>query len=178
MASGRAWFRLKRPTTCTTAETNPRCTAAASTGALPPSKIWVARLDKDKISVVIVDDQASTRRALEALLSFEPRIVIVGQAANGKEAIGLVKENQPDLVLMDVHMPVLDGLEATREIKSGWPQTRIVVYTMFPEHSEEAYQAGADYFLIKGSAGVSPSQVILSLFPLEDAASTTDSAPA
>ncbi len=134
-------------------------------------------MGKDQISVVIADDQASTRRALEALLSFEPRIVIVGQAANGKEAIRLVKEKQPDLVLMDVHMPVLDGLEATREIKSAWPQTRIVVYTMFPEHSEEAYQAGADYFLIKGSAGVSPSQIILSLFPLEAPASPAGSAP-
>ena len=115
---------------------------------------------------------SSTRRALKALLAFEPRIVIVGEAGNGKEAVRLVGEKQPDLVLMDVHMPVLDGLKATQNIKSTWPDVKVIVYTMFPGYQEEAYQAGADYFLIKGSPGVSPAQIILSFFPLKDTTSS------
>jgi DNA-binding NarL/FixJ family response regulator len=125
-------------------------------------------LENDEISVIVADDQVSTRRALKALFAFEPRIVIVGEAGNGKEAVRLVREKQPDLVLMDVHMPILDGLEATRKIKSTWPDVKVVVYTMFPSFQELAYQVGADYFLIKGSSGVTPSQIILSFFPQED----------
>ncbi len=133
-------------------------------------------MEIDPIRVIIADDQVSTRRALKALLSFEPRIMIIGEAANGKEAIQLVGEKQPDLVLMDVHMPVLDGLKATRKIKAGWPNVKVVVYTMFPGYQEEAYQAGADYFLIKGSPGVTPSQIILSFFPVKDAISPESTA--
>jgi DNA-binding NarL/FixJ family response regulator len=93
--------------------------------------------------------------------------VIIGESVNGKEAIRLVGEKHPDLVLIDVHMPVLDGLKATQKIKSAWPEVKVVVYTMFPGYQEEAYRAGADYFLIKGSPGVTPPQIILSFFPLE-----------
>ena len=77
-----------------------------------------ASVKNDKISVIIADDQVSTRRALKALLAFEPRIMVVGEASNGIEALQLVDEKQPDLVLMDVRMPVLDGLEATNKIKA------------------------------------------------------------
>lgn len=123
-------------------------------------------MEKDEIRVIIADDQASTRRALKALLAFEPRIQIVGETGNGKDAIRLVSEKKPDLLLIDVHMPVLDGLKATEEIKSAWPEVKVVVYTMFPGYQEEAYRVGADYFLIKGSPGVTPSQIILSFFPI------------
>ncbi len=128
-------------------------------------------MENDEISIIITDDQVSTRRALKALLGFESRIVIIGEAAHGREAIRLVGEKQPDLVLMDVHMPVLDGLKATQKIKADWPNVKVVVYTMFPGYQEEAYQAGADYFLIKGSPGVTPSQIILSFFPSKNAIS-------
>jgi pilus assembly protein CpaE len=123
-------------------------------------------VELNKISVIIADDQVSTRRALKALLAFESRIVIIGEADNGEEAVQLVGEKQPDLVLMDVNMPVMEGIKATREIKSAWPDVRVIVCTMFPEHQKEAYEAGADYFLLKGSPGVSLSQIILALFPL------------
>ena len=131
--------------------------------------IGVTGVEESQVRVVIADDQASTRRALHAVLAFEPRIVIAGEAANGQEAIQLVGEQRPDLVLMDVHMPTLDGLKATHEIKSRWPGTKVVIYTMFPTESEEAYQAGADYFLIKGSPGVALPEVILSFFPTDTA---------
>ena len=120
------------------------------------------------IKVILADDLASTRRALKALLAFEERIVILGEASNGVEAIELVGEKKPDLVLMDVQMPVMDGLIATHEIKSNWPEVKVVIYTLFPGYQEEAYQAGADYFLIKGCSGVSPTQIILSFFPERD----------
>jgi DNA-binding NarL/FixJ family response regulator len=123
-------------------------------------------VENEKINIILVDDLVSTRRGLKALLEFEPRIVISGEANNGIEAIRLVDEKQPDLVLMDVRMPVLDGLKATQQIKSAWPNVKIVVYTMYPGYQAEAYQAGADYFLIKGCSGVTPSQIILSFFPL------------
>ncbi len=123
-------------------------------------------METGEIHVIIADDQRSTRRALKALLAFEPRIMITGEAADGREAVQLVGEQHPDLVLIDVHMPVMDGLEATRNIKSAWPDVKVVVYTMFPSYQEEAYEAGADFFLIKGTSGVTPSQVILSFFPV------------
>jgi DNA-binding NarL/FixJ family response regulator len=122
-------------------------------------------VEDDKIKVVIADDQVSTRRALSAVLDFEPRIVIVGEAGNGNEAVKLASEIQPDLVLMDVQMPLMDGLTATQKIKTSWPKIKIIVYTMFPGYQAEAYRAGADYFLIKGSLGFTPSQIILSFFP-------------
>ena len=122
----------------------------------------------EKIKVIIADDQVSTRRALKALLTFEPRIEITGEAGDGNEAIRLTSSLQPDLVLMDVQMPVMDGIQATQQIKSTWPGIKVVVYTMFPGYQQDAYQAGADYFLIKGSLGFTPSQIILSFFPLKD----------
>lgn len=125
-------------------------------------------MESDEIRVIIADDQVSTRRGIKALLAFEPRIAIIGEASNGKEVIQLVGEMQPNLVLMDVQMPVLDGLKATLTIKSAWPEVKIIVYTMFPGYQDEAYRVGADFFLIKGSPGVSPSQIILSFFPLEN----------
>lgn len=125
-------------------------------------------MNNDEIRVIIADDLRSTRRAIRAVLSFEPRILILGESANGEDAIQLVGEKQPDLVLMDVHMPVLDGIKATQVIKTTWPVIKVVVYTVFPGYQEEAYRAGADYFLIKGSPGITPTQIILSFFPLKD----------
>jgi DNA-binding NarL/FixJ family response regulator len=101
---------------------------------------------------------------MRVLLAFETRIMIAGEASNGKEAIRLVEQVKPDLVLMDVQMPIMNGLKATQVIKSSWPATKVVIYTIFPSYQEEAYQVGADYFLIKGSPGITPAQIILSFF--------------
>jgi DNA-binding NarL/FixJ family response regulator len=68
-------------------------------------------------------------------------------------------------------MPVLDGIKATQIIKSAWPAVKVIVYTVFPGYQEEAYRAGADYFLIKGCPGITPTQIILSFFPLQDSVS-------
>ena len=102
------------------------------------------------IRIIIADNQAQARHALKAVLANWPEIEVTAEAANGKEAIDLVERYKPDTVLMDVHMPVMDGLQATRWIKSYWPRVRVVVLTMYAAERVEALKAGADAFLLKG----------------------------
>jgi pilus assembly protein CpaE len=73
-------------------------------------------MDMEKIKVVIVDDSKETRENLKTLMSFEKRIEIIGEAENGKEAVFIVEAANPDIVVMDVNMPIMDGIKATEEI--------------------------------------------------------------
>jgi CheY-like chemotaxis protein len=119
------------------------------------------------IRSLIVDDNARSRRGLRALLGtvrldslvvpgadtlskarFE--VEVVGEATNGQEALNQMAECLPDVVLMDVRMPEMDGVEATRRIKSRWPDVKIVVLTLYTGNKSEALAAGADAFLVKG----------------------------
>ena len=105
------------------------------------------------IRVVLADDQALLRAGLRALLDAEDDIEVVGEAANGREAISLVRATRPDVVLMDIRMPGTDGLEATRAITDD-PEltgTRVVVLTTFDldEYVFEAVRIGASGFLVK-----------------------------
>lgn len=122
-------------------------------------------MENDEIRILVVDNRASNRRGLKAVLAFEPRIVIVGEAADGKEAVQLVGQDPPDLVLMDIHMPVMDGLKATQMIKTTWPNVRVILYSVYPGYQEEARLAGADSFMIKGNPDVPLPETILSFFP-------------
>jgi len=101
------------------------------------------------IRVLIADDHLSTRRGLRSVLSLYPDIEVVGEATDGREAVRVAAEIQPDLVLMDGKMPVMDGLEATRLIKSQWPEIRVIVLTMCAEYQAKALAAGADVSLLK-----------------------------
>jgi CheY-like chemotaxis protein len=101
------------------------------------------------VRVLIVDDQPRARQSLKALLATWPIIQTIREAANGKEALALVEESLPDLVLMDIRMPKMDGLEATRRIKAKWPQVKIIVLSVYTEHTTEALAAGADAFVCK-----------------------------
>lgn len=103
------------------------------------------------IRVVLVDDHLIVRSGLAALLATAVGIELVGTAANGLEAIAIVDATRPDVVLMDLSMPVLDGVEATRRIVADIPGTRVVVLTSFGDQNRilEALRAGADGYLLK-----------------------------
>jgi DNA-binding NarL/FixJ family response regulator len=106
-----------------------------------------------EITVLVVDDEKSVREGTRALLAFAHGIDATREACNGEEAVQLVAAEQPDVVLMDVRMPVMDGLEATRLIKESWPQVKVIVLTMYSSHRNDALAAGADRFLLKGRMG-------------------------
>ena len=101
----------------------------------------------------MVDDERSVREGTKALLAFARGIDVVCEAGNGREAVQIVARKQPDVVLMDVRMPTMDGLEATQQIKAHWPQVKVIVLTMHPSHRKDALAAGADHFLMKGRMG-------------------------
>ncbi|RBQ15878.1 DNA-binding response regulator [Spongiactinospora rosea] len=105
------------------------------------------------ISVLVADDQAMVRAGFAALLSAQPDLVVVGEAANGIEAVAIAERTRPDVVLMDVRMPCLDGLEATRRVLAGVPDTSVVILTTFDvdEYVYPALRAGASRFLLKDS---------------------------
>jgi CheY-like chemotaxis protein len=108
----------------------------------------------NKIRILIVDDNPTLREGLRSVLSRSPVFDIVGEAADGVEAINSVERLLPDLVLMDISMPRMDGLAATREIKKKWPDTKILVFTVHksPEYLAAASKAGADRYLSKDSS--------------------------
>ena len=104
------------------------------------------------IRIVIADDSARARDGLRALLTTWPEVEVVGEAVNGQEALKRVAECRPDIVLMDLQMPVLDGVQATQQIKHRWPTVMVIVLTMYATERVAALAAGADAFLIKGSS--------------------------
>ena len=106
------------------------------------------------IRVLLVDDHHLVRAGLAGLLGASEDIEIVGQAADGREAVGRSAELAPDVILMDLSMPVLDGVEATREIVAAQPDMRIIALTSFSEQGKvrEMLAAGAVGYLLKDSA--------------------------
>lgn len=110
------------------------------------------------IRVVVADDQVLVRSGFTMLLSGEPDIDVVGEAGNGAEAVALAVKEHPDVVLMDVRMPVMDGLDATRRITAdpSLASTRIIILTTFDldEYVHEALRAGASGFLLKDTLPV------------------------
>ena len=103
--------------------------------------------------VLIADDQHLVRTGLQVILNTEPDIEVIGQATTGLEAVSMAHELHPDVVLMDIRMPELDGIEATRQItaQDSNPSTRVLVLTTFDidEYVFEALRAGASGFLLK-----------------------------
>jgi DNA-binding NarL/FixJ family response regulator len=106
------------------------------------------------IRVVVADDQGMVRSGFSVLLNAQPDIEVIGEAVNGQEAIARAAELQPDVILMDVRMPVLDGLHATREITAMPDPPKILVLTTFDldDYVYEALRAGASGFLLKDAS--------------------------
>jgi CheY-like chemotaxis protein len=104
------------------------------------------------IRVLIVDHRFRARRSLKALLSAWHRALEIREAGDGRDALQLVQEFRPDVVLMEIRMPEIDGLEATAQIKAQWPCTKVIVLSMYGECHDKALAAGADAFVRKGDA--------------------------
>jgi DNA-binding NarL/FixJ family response regulator len=103
------------------------------------------------VKVVIADDQSLVRTGFRMILEAEPDIAVVGEASNGEQAVSAVTRLAPDVVLMDVRMPEVDGIEATRRIRAAGSHTRVLVLTTFDmdEYVYEALRAGASGFMLK-----------------------------
>ena len=103
------------------------------------------------LRIVIADDQASVREGLVLLLGGLPGIDVVGAAADGEQALGLVAEHQPDAILLDLHMPVLDGIAATRRLTAEHPGVAVVILTTYADDESvlDALRAGARSYLTK-----------------------------
>ncbi|MBI2868692.1 MAG: response regulator transcription factor [Chloroflexi bacterium] len=108
----------------------------------------------EKIKVLIADDHAVVREGFSSLLSAQPDIAVVGEAANGEEAVRKTDELRPDIVLMDITMTVMDGLEATRQIIKRRPEVKVLVLTMHEgdEFFFRLLDAGASGYFVKGGS--------------------------
>jgi NarL family two-component system response regulator LiaR len=103
------------------------------------------------IRVLVVDDHAMVRTGLATFIEVDDGLDLVGQAADGREAVALCERSQPDVILMDLVMPDLDGVAATRIIRERWPETQVIALTSFQEQElvRDALQAGAISYLLK-----------------------------
>ncbi len=106
---------------------------------------------QEKIKVVVVDDVEQTRTDIKRLLYFEEDMVVVGEAANGKEALKIVAQESPDVVLMDINMPVMDGIAATETITMAYPHVSVIIISIQgeQEYLKKAMVAGAREYLVK-----------------------------
>jgi len=108
----------------------------------------------EPISILLADDHTLVRAGIRALIEQLPTVKVVGEAKDGREALRLVKERKPDLILMDVAMPGLNGLEATARVSKEFPDVRVIILSMYAneEYVREAINAGAAGYLVKRSA--------------------------
>jgi len=116
-------------------------------------------MTEKRINVLICDDQAIVRKGIRALLATEPNIEVIGEAENGREAVSQAEELRPDVILMDLVMPEVDGIEAIRKITAHQPEARILVLTSFATDDKvfPAIKAGALGYLLKDS---SPEELV------------------
>jgi len=116
----------------------------------------------DKISVLLVDDHSLVRRGFRRILEDEPDLEVVGEAADGAEAVKLAGELQPNVIVMDCAMPGMNGLEATRQILHNHPEARVLMLSMHPEETlvRQALDAGARGYVLKNAVDLELSTAI------------------
>jgi len=115
-----------------------------------------------KISVLLADDHTLVRQGLKALLMAEPDMEVVGEAQNGQEAVALARKIQPEVVLMDLAMPMMNGLTATTQILKASPRTKVLVLSSYSDDQcvQDMFQAGASGFLMKATASSELAQSV------------------
>ena len=104
----------------------------------------------DKSRILVVDDNPSFRKGMRAFLDIQPDMETIGEAPNGHDAMELVEELRPDLILLDAQMPGMTGVAVTRRIKRLLPLTKVILLTMYSDYRTKAIEAGADAFMTKG----------------------------
>jgi len=104
-----------------------------------------------KIRILIADDYTMVRQGLSQICDAEADLEVIGQAANGEEAVRLADRLRPHVVIMDINMPILDGVQATQQITEAYPEMGVIILTMYrqDEHVFEAIKAGARAYLLK-----------------------------
>ncbi|MCP4601962.1 MAG: response regulator [Proteobacteria bacterium] len=141
------------------------------------NKIHSKTASSAPIKVLIVDDDQRTRKGLGALLKTAhltgtdaacTQVELVGEAVNGLEALQMVETTSPEIVLMDVQMPEMDGIQAARKIKAKFPDIKIIILTVRSSSRKAALEAGADVFLLKGDATRELVDTIYSLREISD----------
>jgi NarL family two-component system response regulator LiaR len=127
----------------------------------------------ETVKLVIVDDHRVVRSGVKALIETEPGLEVIGEAGDGREAVTKVKAQQPDVVLMDLVMPEMDGVEATRELTKLSPAPEILILTSFSEEERiiQAIKAGASGYLIKDA---SPDELVQAIEDVYNGESTLD----
>jgi len=108
---------------------------------------------ESQIRIIIADDHFLVRMGLVALVNMEPDMTVVGESSNGEEVVGLYEQLRPDLALMDLRMPITDGIQATIQIRKKYPEARILMLTTYDgdEDIHRALQAGAQGYVLKNS---------------------------
>jgi DNA-binding NarL/FixJ family response regulator len=116
----------------------------------------------DPIRILLVDDQRLMREGLRILLELESDLEVVGEAENGQAALGAYADLQPDVVLMDIRMPGMDGVEATWRLRERWPEARVIILTTFndDEYVFEGLRAGARGYLLKDVSGYDLAEAV------------------
>jgi CheY-like chemotaxis protein len=146
---------------------------ASAAATAPPSETITVRPKGRKISVLLVDDHRIMRQGISSLLQFEDDIEIVGEAENGQQAVELARRCAPDVIIMDVNMPVMNGIEATSILSKELPQIKVIALSMHVERdtAEAMRQAGAVAYLTKGG----PSEDMIAAIRACSQSRTTES---